>query len=75
MTTQPTFFGYPIARTTQTGLFDSSAVVAHGITCTQCEATLVETENYLICPTCLGKLVPDVPESGAGRWFDDEDEL
>lgn len=66
MTRQPHLFD-PVTATIRggrPGLFDAQPVVARGVTC-DCGADLIETESYLICPRCLGRLVPDTERSGA----------
>lgn len=75
MTTQPLLFG-PGAEShhRQGDLFAGHGVTAWGVRCDQCGVDLLETANYLICPKCLAKLIPDVPDSErSGSWFDAEE--
>jgi len=75
MTTQTLLFG-PGAEShhRQPDLFAGCPVVAD-VRC-DCGAQLIETDSYLICPHCLGKLYPDVPDyERCGSWFTDEEEL
>lgn len=60
------------SRHSQPEMFTGRPVVAD-LHC-ECGAALIETDNYLICPACLGKLIPDGPDDERdGNWFHDED--
>jgi hypothetical protein len=73
VTTQPDLFApWTDVRSTQTELFAGLPVVA-AVRC-ECGRQLIETDQYLICPKCLGKLIPDVPDAEhSGRWFEDDE--
>lgn len=73
MTRQPNFFDSATAtiRSGRPGLFDQCAVHS-GISCDECGASLIETDEYLCCPNGHGRLHVDPERSGS--WFDETDD-
>jgi hypothetical protein len=74
MTTQPTLFGYPIARTRQPELFGPLTATT-GLSC-DCGGRLLDTGSFYACERCGGKLIDptiDDLERGSGRWFDEDE--